>query len=62
VLHEGESCIVTDDPTPAGIKARMQQDSLALFYDEAEPSEDNTRLNAVIELARSAFSGGSAGG
>jgi energy-coupling factor transporter ATP-binding protein EcfA2 len=60
VLHQGESCIVTDDPTPAGIKARLQQDSLALFYDEAEPSEDNTRLNAVIELARSAFSGGSA--
>lgn len=59
VLHEGESCIVTDDPTPAGVRSRMQQDSIALIYDEAEPSEDNTKLNGVIELARSAFSGGS---
>jgi energy-coupling factor transporter ATP-binding protein EcfA2 len=59
LLHEGESCIVTDDPTPAGIRARMQQDAIALLYDEAEPSEDNTKLNGVIELARSAFSGGS---
>lgn len=59
VLHQGESCIVTDDPTPAGVRSRMQQDSIALIYDEAEPSEDNTKLNGVIELARSAFSGGS---
>jgi energy-coupling factor transporter ATP-binding protein EcfA2 len=59
LLHEGESCIVTDDPTPAGIRARMQQDAIALFYDEAEPSEDNTKLNSVIDLARSAFTGGS---
>jgi energy-coupling factor transporter ATP-binding protein EcfA2 len=60
VLHEGESCIVSDDPTEAGVRARLQQDSIAFMFDEAEPSEDNTRLNSVIKLARSAFSGGSA--
>lgn len=59
VLHEGESCLVTDDPTPAGLKSRLQQDSIAVMHDEAEPSEDNTKLNGIIDLARSAFSGGS---
>ncbi|CAB4128489.1 Ras_like_GTPase domain containing protein [uncultured Caudovirales phage] len=58
VLHRGESCIVTDDPTPAALRAGLQYDSLVVIYDEAEPSEDNGALNRVIDLARSAASGG----
>lgn len=58
VLAKGEGCHVTADATAAGVRSRLQHDSLPVLFDEAEPSEDNTRLNALIELARLAASGG----
>jgi energy-coupling factor transporter ATP-binding protein EcfA2 len=58
VLAKGEGCHVTADATAAGVRSRLQHDSLPVLFDEAEPSEDNSRLNALVELARLAASGG----
>lgn len=58
VLARGEGCHVTADATAAGVRSRLMHDSLPVLFDEAEPSEDNTRLNALVELARLAASGG----
>jgi energy-coupling factor transporter ATP-binding protein EcfA2 len=58
VLAKGEGCHVTADATAAGVRALLRHDSLPMLFDEAEPSEDNSRLNALIELARLAASGG----
>ena len=58
ILARGEGCHVTADATAAGVRALLRHDSLPMLFDEAEPSEDNSRLNALIELARLAASGG----
>jgi energy-coupling factor transporter ATP-binding protein EcfA2 len=58
VQAEGEGCVKTDDATAAGVRTRLQHDSLPVLFDESEPSEDMHRLNNLIELARLAASGG----
>jgi len=58
VLARGSGCIVTQDASAAGVRTQLMFDSLPVLFDEAEPSEDNSRLNALIELARLSSSGG----
>lgn len=54
----GEGCLVTEDASAAGIRSVLRNDSLPVFLDESEPSEDQQRLRALIDLARIAASGG----
>jgi hypothetical protein len=44
--------------TEAGVRQILGQQSLPVTIDEAEASEDNRKLNALLELARQASSGG----
>ena len=54
----GEGCVVTEDASAAGVRTHLNHDSLPVFFDESEPSEDMQRLKALIDLARLAASGG----
>lgn len=58
VLGEDDGCIVEDQPTAASLRTKLNHASLAVIFDENEPSEDNSRLNALTDLARLASSGG----
>jgi ABC-type dipeptide/oligopeptide/nickel transport system ATPase subunit len=58
LFGRGEGCVVTEDASAAGVRTFLQHDSLPVFFDESEPSEDPRRLNALIDLARLAASGG----
>ncbi len=44
--------------TEAGVRQHMGLDALPVAIDEFEGSEDNRRVNGIIELARVAYSGG----
>ncbi|QJQ31811.1 hypothetical protein GV829_04580 [Sphingomonas lacunae] len=48
----------TTDATEAGIRQILGQQSLPVAVDEAEASEDNRKLQALLNLARQAASGG----
>ncbi len=54
----GEGCVKTEDASAAGVRTHLGNDSLPVFFDESEPSEDMTRLKSLIDLARLAASGG----
>lgn len=58
LFGRGEGCVVTEDASGAGLRTFLGHDSLPVFFDESEPSEDMRRLNALIDLARLAASGG----
>jgi hypothetical protein len=58
VLVDGEGIYSVSDTTAAGIRSAVGFDSLPVGLDELEAEEDNTRVNAVIGLARQASSGG----
>ena len=58
IFGRGEGCVVTADASAAGVRSYLRHDSLPVIFDEAEASEDNRRLNALVELARLAASGG----
>jgi hypothetical protein len=47
----------TADATAAGIRQALRYSSLPVWLDEAEAAEDNRRLSALVELARSAHTG-----
>lgn len=47
----------TADATAAGIRQALRYSSLPVWLDEAEAKEDNRRLSALVELARSAHTG-----
>jgi hypothetical protein len=55
---DGEGIVSVNDTTAAGVRAAIGFDSLPVALDELEAEEDNTRVNAVITLARQAASGG----
>ena len=50
--------ICTTDATPRGIAQLLGRDSVPVLLDESETREDNSKLQAMVELARSAYSGG----
>jgi len=58
ILHRGEYARLVADASAPSIRAALMHDAAPVLHDEAEPSEDNTRLNAKIELMRLAASGG----
>ena len=58
LFGRGEGCVVTEDASAAGVRTHLRHDSLPVLFDESEPAEDMHRLNALIELARLAASGG----
>jgi hypothetical protein len=58
VLHRGEYARLVADATAPSIRAALVHDAAPVLHDEAEPSEDNSKLNAKIELMRLAASGG----
>ena len=58
LLVDGEGIYSVSDTTAAGIRSAVGYDSLPVGLDELEAEEDNTRVNAVISLARQASSGG----
>jgi len=58
LLAKGESCVLSADASAAGVRSVLNHDSLPVLFEESEPSEENTKLNALITLARLASSGG----
>jgi hypothetical protein len=58
IFGDGEGIYTLADATEAAIRQRMKFDALPIAFDEAEAEEDNTRLTAVVKLARIASSGG----
>jgi len=54
----GGWAIALSDSTPAGVYQRLQQDSLAVLLDEFEAAADNGRAEAMMTIARSAYTGG----
>lgn len=57
LMVDGEGIYSVGDTTAAGIRSAVGYDSLPVALDELEAEEDNTRVNAVITLARHAASG-----
>lgn len=58
ILHRGEYARLVADASAPSIRAALVHDAAPVLHDEAEPSEDNSKLNAKIELMRLAASGG----
>jgi hypothetical protein len=58
LFGDGEGIYSLADATEAAIRQRMKSDALPVAFDEAEAEEDNSRLAAVVKLARIAASGG----
>lgn len=54
----GDALHNTADTTAAGIYQKVKQDSLPVAVDELEAGADNSRVLAVVKLARLAASGG----
>lgn len=53
-----EGCLTAEDASAASLRGVLGHASLPVFLDESEPSEDQTRLRNLIDLARIAASGG----
>jgi hypothetical protein len=52
--------IFTEDATEAGVRQLLDQDTLAVMFDEIEPDEGNADVHMkIVKLARLAYSGGS---
>jgi hypothetical protein len=53
------AALTTGDATPAAVRQLLKQQTLPVFFDEIEPSDDgdNRKTNEVIKLARLASSG-----
>ncbi len=57
----GQWAIATEDATEAGLRQLLNQDTLAVLFDEIEPDEGNAHVHMkIIKLARLAYSGGEA--
>lgn len=54
----GGGLVSTPDTSAAGIYQRIKQDSLPVAVDELEAEADNSKVMAVVKLARLAASGG----
>lgn len=55
-LH-GDASLTTGNATEAALRQLLKQQTLPVFFDELEASEDNRKSSGVIELARVASSG-----
>lgn len=53
----GSALIDVANATEAGIRQHMGLDALPVAIDEFEATEDNRRVNAILDLARIAYSG-----
>ncbi len=54
-----EWMVYSSDPTEAGVRQLIDQSSVPVLLDEAEPrGDDNSRINGMVALARQAASGG----
>lgn len=54
-----EWMVYSSDPTEAGVRQLIDQSSVPVLLDEAEPrADDNTRILGMVALARQAASGG----
>jgi energy-coupling factor transporter ATP-binding protein EcfA2 len=52
--------VFTEDATEAGVRQLLDQDTLAVMFDEIEPDESNAEVHMkIVKLARLAYSGGS---
>lgn len=50
--------IATEDATEAGLRQTLDQDTLAVMFDEMEPDETNSQVHLkIVKLARLAYSG-----
>lgn len=60
VVHAvlGKSILMTANTTAAGLYQKIEYDSLPVAIDEIEAKRGNQKTEAVIELARQAYSGG----
>ena len=58
LLHRGDYARLVADASAPSIRAALQHDAVPVLHDEAEPSEEMSRLNAKVELMRLAASGG----
>jgi hypothetical protein len=56
-LHGPGGALHTPDATAAGIRQLLQYSSRPVWLDETEAREDNRKLAALVELARSAHTG-----
>ncbi|ETW10898.1 DNA primase [Roseivivax marinus] len=54
----GKSILLTANTTAAGLYQKIEYDSLPVAIDEIEAKRGNQKTEAVIELARQAYSGG----
>jgi hypothetical protein len=53
--------VFTEDATEAGVRQKIDQDTLAVMFDEIEAEADNQEVvNKIVRLARLAYSGASA--
>lgn len=58
---EGDWAIKTEDSTEAGLRQLLNQDTIAVMFDEIEPDEHNAQVHGkIVKLARLASSGGDA--
>jgi len=57
----GDWGVFTEDATEAGVRQLLDQDTLAVMFDEIEPDEANGEAHMkIVKLARLAYSGGGA--
>ncbi|HEX8400503.1 MAG TPA: hypothetical protein VF628_02240 [Allosphingosinicella sp.] len=55
----GDWGVFTEDATEAGVRQLLDQDTLAVMFDEIEPDEGNGEVHMkIVKLARLAYSGG----
>ncbi|HEV2747731.1 MAG TPA: hypothetical protein VGW34_10600 [Allosphingosinicella sp.] len=55
----GDWGVFTEDATEAGVRQLLDQDTLAVMFDELEPDEGNAEVHMkIVKLARLAYSGG----
>ena len=57
ILHEPAGCVRTGDASGAGVRSALGHASLPVLFDDAEAGETPQRINALVELLRSASTG-----
>lgn len=58
LFDQARSLIFSTNTTPAGCWQMLGYDSIPVVLDETEPSLDNRKLNALVEMMRHSYSGG----
>jgi hypothetical protein len=57
ILHEPAGCVRTGDASGAGVRTALGHACLPVLFDDAEGGETPQRINALVELLRSASTG-----